>query len=218
MRDEKQSLADKVFEILENSILNGQYHTGDILTENKLSSELGVSRTPIREALHRLESEGLVQSMHNRGVQVLGVSFEDAAEAYEIRMRIEGLAARRAAEHMDDEQLAKLMETIELQEFYVSRPDNSDKLRALDSQLHDLIYDGCASTYLKSILTDLHHRIQRYRMLSISCTSRAEAAVAEHRSICEAISSRNGDLAEARMISHIQAAYENVKQHICKNQ
>jgi DNA-binding GntR family transcriptional regulator len=92
------SLGTRVFKQLQNDIINGEYQPGDYLTETKLSEELGVSRTPIREALKQLELEGLVKSTPGRGVTVQGISTKDIEDIYTIRMMIEGLAARWATE------------------------------------------------------------------------------------------------------------------------
>ena len=97
MEHRNVSIADQVFEKLERDILIGEYNRGDVLTESKLSEILEVSRTPIREALRRLEQEHIIE-MTTKGVVVIGISKEDIDMIYEIRVRIEGLAAKNAAE------------------------------------------------------------------------------------------------------------------------
>ena len=116
------SLADQVFEHLENDILSGKYQRGEILTESKLSAELGVSRTPIREALRRLGQEHIIEES-GKGSVVLGISEGDLRDIFLIREKVEGLAAAQAAERCSKEQLDKLRETVELQEFYVEKHD-----------------------------------------------------------------------------------------------
>ena len=111
------SIADQVFEILEKDILTGVYTRGELLTETKLSEKLGVSRTPIREALRRLEQERLVVGT-SRGMRVVGLDTRDIEDIYEIRIRVEGLAARRAAERATGEQLAELKRVLDMQEFF----------------------------------------------------------------------------------------------------
>ena len=91
------SLAEQVFERLENEILCGKYPIGEVLTEMKLAGDLGVSRTPVREALHRLEQEHLVETMP-KGILIVGVSRQDLTDIFAVRARIEGLASRAAAE------------------------------------------------------------------------------------------------------------------------
>ena len=106
------SLADQVFEHLETDILSGKYQRGEILTESKLSSELGVSRTPIREALRRLEQEHLIEEAP-KGNVVVGISEKDLGDIFMIRIKLEGQAAAMSAENRTDEQLSILREAVE---------------------------------------------------------------------------------------------------------
>ena len=113
MREHKSiSIADQIFEQLEHDILIGKYQRGEILTELKLCQSLGVSRTPIREALRRLEQEHIIEET-SRGAVVIGISREDLFDMYEIRMHVEGLAAARTAEKISDEGLAKMKEVLD---------------------------------------------------------------------------------------------------------
>ena len=130
------SLADKVFKKLEEEILNGALKAGENLTELRISARLGVSRTPVREAIHRLEQEGLVQLTPNKGAVVVGVSEKDLRDIYDIRMKLEGLASRWAAEQITEEDAKSLRDILELQEFYTAKGD-LDQLRNLDSQFHE---------------------------------------------------------------------------------
>ena len=132
------SLADQVFEQLENDILIGKYQRGDVLTELKLSESLGVSRTPIREALRRLEQEHLIEDT-NKGSVVLGITEEDLKDIYTIRLNIEGIAAYRAAERITDEQIKELRDLIDLQEFYATKND-ADHIKGVDNHFHELVY------------------------------------------------------------------------------
>ena len=107
-------LRSKVFSQIEDAILTGKYAPGDGLTEMRLSEEMKVSRTPIREALRQLELEGLVEYVPSKGIVVTGIAWQDIEDIYEIRMRIEGLAASRAAENITDEELKELKDVVDL--------------------------------------------------------------------------------------------------------
>lgn len=198
------SLADQIFERLEDEILWGHYQRGDTLTEMKLVSDLGVSRTPIRDALHRLEQEHLVE-ITPRGILVLGVTKKDLADIYAIRIRVEGLAAREAAKYITPEQLAELRDTLELQEFYVSK-SNPDSIKAMDSQFHRQIYQYSGSAILYDTLIPLHKKIQRYRRAAVSSSERAQASVTEHRAIYEALAKHDPHEADRLMIEHVRKA------------
>ena len=202
------SLAEQVFERLETDILSGKYHPGDLLTELKLVADLGVSRTPIREALHRLEQEHVVE-MTPRGILVIGVSRKDLADILEIRVRLEGLAARLAAENITDEQLEELRETVELQEFYVPKCD-ADRINNMDSRFHQLIYRFSGSTVYNDALIPLHKKVKKYRKVSVENSSRAEQSAREHRAIFEAIEKRDPQLAEKYTVDHILNARDYI--------
>ena len=198
------TLADQVFDRLENDIFTGVYARGSVLTENRLCEELGVSRTPIREALKRLEQEHLVES-HSKGLVVVGISRQDALTIYEVRKRIEGLAASMCAEKATDEQIAKLRDIVELQEFCAEKQD-SEKVRMLDNQFHDTVYRCCGSVVLYDTLMPLHKKIQKFRKASVEVHGRAAASAGEHRRIFEAIAAHDPAAAEAAMLAHIDKA------------
>ena len=203
-----ESIADKVFIQLESDILSGKYAVGEVLTEIKLSEEFKVSRTPIREALRRLEQENLI-SESGKGVVILGLSKKDLSDIYEIRMRIEGLAARWAAENISDEQLEELSGVLDLQEFYTEK-EKTNEIKNTDSSFHDIIYKCCKSDSLNDILCTLHKKIQIFRKRSIENKERAVLAVNEHRKIYEALKRHDGDEAERLTVEHIKNAKNNL--------
>ena len=131
------SLADQVFDKLENDIIQGVYPKGEILTELKLVEQLGVSRTPIRDALRRLEQERLIADT-GKGSLVLGITDADLLDIMNIRERVEGLAAYYAAKNINDEAIKELTHLTDLQDFYFSKKD-ADRLRQVDDEFHDAI-------------------------------------------------------------------------------
>ncbi|MBR4910612.1 MAG: GntR family transcriptional regulator [Clostridia bacterium] len=202
------SLADQVFENLENDILSGKYQRGELLTESKLSQSLGVSRTPIREALRRLSQEHIIEET-GKGIVVLGISEDDLRDIFFIRLKIEAICAAQAAKNRTEEQLSKLREAVEFQEFYLAKKD-PDKIKLMDSRFHETIYQMSGSAVLCDVLIPLHKKIQKYRRASISNTSRAEASVSEHRGIYEAIAAGDGKLTEKLVKQHLENAFEHM--------
>lgn len=207
------SLHGKVFEQLENDILTGKYRHGDYLNELKLSEEIGVSRTPIREAFRQLELEGLVVYTPNKGVMVRGFSPEDIRDIYQIRLMIEGMTARRAAENVTAEFLRELEETLELEKFYTARGD-AEQISALDSRFHEAIYRASGSRLLTKTLKAFHHYVKHVRNQSLSNPDRAKEAYAEHKAIFEAISARDRELAEILTEQHIRNATEFIEKAV----
>ena len=206
------SLADQVFEHLETDILSGKYQRGETLTESKLSAELGVSRTPIREALRRLEQEHLIEEAP-KGVVVVGITEKDLDDIFTVRLKLEGQAAAMAAQNYIDEQLSIVREALEFQEFYLDKND-PDSIKSMDSRFHETIYKMSGSTVLYDVLEPLHKKILKYRKASVSNTSRATSSVAEHRAIYEALAARDSELAARLITEHLNNAYN----HICKKE
>ena len=159
------SLADQVFEKLEDDIITGVYPRGEILTELKLVEQLGVSRTPIREALRRLEQERLIEDC-SKGSVVLGITTEDLEDIMNIRQRIEGLAAYYATVNMSEEGRKELAHIVDLQEFYYTKRD-ADRLRQVDDQFHDAICFLSGRTVITDTLIPLHRKTRRYRRISM---------------------------------------------------
>ena len=202
------SLADQVFEKLENDIIQGVYPRGEILTELKLVDQLGVSRTPIRDALRRLEQERLIEDT-GKGSRVVGITEEDLEDIMNIRQRIEGLAAYYAAKNMTPEGLAELTHIVDLQDFYYDMGD-AEQLRQVDEQFHDLICYLSKRTVIMDTLIPLHRKTRRYRRISMEDWSRTVNTRKEHKAIFDAMASGDADLAESLMAKHI----ENAKKHM----
>ena len=202
------SLADQVFEHIETDILSGKYQKGENLTESKLSLELGVSRTPIREALRRLEQEHLIEEAP-KGMVVVGIGEKDLADIFEIRAALEGKAAALAAKNYTDEQMNVIREALEFQEFYLGKQD-PDRIKSMDSRFHETIYKMSGSTIFYDVLMPLHKKILKYRKASVTDSSRAAASVAEHRAIYEALLARNAKLAEKLTCEHLSNAYNHI--------
>ena len=147
MRDHKPiSIADQLFEKLERDILSGKYPQGEILSALRLSGELGVSRTPIREAIRRLEQERILEDS-GHGLVVNGISRQDKLNIYEISLQLEDLSAKRAAASITDDVLSEMKEVLDLQRFYIESEkepgENSDQIKNLDYRFNELLYICC---------------------------------------------------------------------------
>jgi DNA-binding GntR family transcriptional regulator len=205
------SLEERVYAILEEEILSGKLKRGVQLRESALAERLNASRTPVRGALHRLAEDGLVELYANRGATVVGISEEDIEDIYDIRIRLEGLAARLAAERMGEEEMNELKASVELSEFYLSR-GSDERYGELDSEFHRIIFHTCGSRMLCKILSELHTKIKVYRKFSLSNVTRAKNSVEEHRQILNAIIAKDADKAEELTVLHLSEALKNFKQ------
>ena len=209
------SLADQIFDKLENDIIVGVYARGEVLTELKLVEQLGVSRTPIREALRRLEQERLIADS-GKGSIVLGITEDDLLDIMNIRESVEGLAAYYAAVNIDGEARAELQHIVDLQDFYFTKGD-LDRLRKVDDEFHDAICRLSGRTVIKDTLIPLHRKTRRYRRVAMDDPDRVPKTLKEHRAIAEAIIAGNAELAQQLTTQHIANAKEHmlgsVKQH-----
>lgn len=202
------TLADQVFERLESDIIQGVYPRGEVLTELKLVEQLNVSRTPIREALRRLEQEHLIADT-GKGSVVLGITAKDLVDIMDIRCRIEGLASYYAAKNVSPEGLARLRHILDLQEFYFEKHD-AEHLREMDDQFHDVICDMSGHAVISDTLVPLHRKTRRYRKASIADTKRTAQVVKEHRAIFDAIAAGDADRAAALTTEHTIHAKESM--------
>ena len=215
--DNYKPLRELVFESLHEAIISGQLSPGERMMEIQLAEEMGVSRTPIREAIRKLELEGLVLMIPRKGAYVAGLSMKDIADVFEIRRALEGLAAELAAERITDEELeelerylVKIAEEIEAQDL--------DKVVAIDTDFHTLIYNASRNQRLTQIISNLREQIQRFRTTSLSYPGRMKSALEEHRKIVEAIATRDGEMARKIAQEHIENAENSMLSMIHQDQ
>lgn len=207
-----QSLRGRVFRRLRNDILSGVYKEHDELRETTIGEELGVSRTPVREALRQLELEGLVTIVPNKGAYVTGISKKDVHDIYKIRSMLEGMCARWATRYITPEQIGELEEVILLSEFHLKRKNEEKAVQVseLDGKFHKVLYEASNSRILEHVLSDFHKYVQMARTHSVESRERAEKSIEEHRAILEAIKGRDEDQAERLANAHVMKAMENL--------
>ncbi len=206
---DKFSLRGRVFHKLREDIINGKYAVGEELREVAIGEELGVSRTPVREAFRQLELEGLIQIIPNKGAYVVGISAQDVKDIYAIRSLLEGLCARWATEHITDEMMDEMEENVYLAEFHAKK-GHMEQLTQLDNRFHDILYEACSSKILEKELKAYHEYVLRVRRRALMDEKRAIHSIAEHKSIMEAIKAKNADLAESLAHQHMVNASENM--------
>lgn len=210
---QEHSLGGRVFQKIREDILSGKYKENDELRENTIGNELGVSRTPVREALRQLELEGLVTIIPNRGAYVTGISRRDIWDIYMIRSLLEGLCARWAAEHIEEKQLYELEETLILSEFQMKKESgfSAEQIAMLDGRFHAILYEASGSRILSHLLKDFHNYVQAVRKGSVASEDRARKSIREHRQILRAIRDRDEELAEQLANEHIMHVIQNLK-------
>lgn len=206
---DKYSLRGRVFSKVREDILNGKYKEHEELKEVAIGEELGVSRTPVREAFRQLELEGLIQIVPNKGAYVTGITAKDVEDIYMIRSLLEGLCAKWATEYITAEQLDELEENVYLTDFHAER-GHLDQIAELDNRFHQILYEACNSKQLQRLLVDFHEYVLRVRKKTLANGGRGKVSNEEHRQIMEAIKAKDGAKAEILANRHIINAYDNM--------
>lgn len=209
---DKYSLRGRVFHKLREDILDGKYEDHDELKEVAIGEELGVSRTPVREAFRQLELEGLIQIIPNKGAYVTGITKKDVKDIYMMRSLLEGLCARWATEHITQKQLEEMEENIYLSKFHAEK-GHMEQLAELDNRFHEIMYEACNSKMLEHQLRDYHGYVLRVRRKTLAKARRGTASNEEHEKIMERIKAHDADGAEKLAHQHIVNAYENMMEH-----
>lgn len=206
---DKFSLRGRVFHKIREDILNGKYGENEELKEAAIGEELGVSRTPVREAFRQLELEGLLKIVPNKGAYVTGITMKDVEDIYMIRSLLEGLCARWCTEHIAKEAMEEMEENVYLADFHASK-GHTEQMAELDNRFHEIMYESCDSKMLEHLLKDFHHYVYRVRRQTLANGGRGKTSNDEHREIMEAIKAGDGDKAELLANTHIKKAYENM--------
>lgn len=206
---DKYSLRGRVFNKLREDILSGKYQEHEELKEVAIGEELGVSRTPVREAFRQLELEGLIQIVPNKGAYVTGITAKDVKDIYMIRSYLEGMCAKLVTEKITQEQLDELEENVYLASYHAEK-GHMEQMAELDNRFHHILYEACDSKMLQKLLQDFHEYVMRIRKKTLSTKERGIASNEEHKQIMEAIKERNAEKAEHLASLHMNNAYENM--------
>lgn len=205
--DGYKPLREIVFESMREAILTGVLQPGERLMEIQLAEEMGVSRTPVREAIRKLELENFVVMIPRKGAYVAGVSSKDVADVFEIRSALEGLAAGLAAERITEDELEQMERVL----FYKANEEevNLEQIVKTDTDFHALVYAASRNERLIQILANLREQIQRFRATSLAVPGRNKLAIEEHRMIVDALRRHDSEEAQTLAMAHIVTA-ENV--------
>ena len=213
--DAYKPLRELVLEAIREAIINGTLKPRERLMEIQLADELGVSRTPIREALRKLELEGFIVMVPRKGAYVADLSFKDIADVFEIRAAPGGAAAGLAAGELPTR-------VGEMERYLVEKADaiarnDMERLVEVDTGFHDIIYRASRNERLTSIINNLREQIQRFRTMSLAYPGRSKRSLEEHRNIIEAIQSRDAQLARQVAQEHIENAETSMIEAIKKD-
>jgi DNA-binding GntR family transcriptional regulator len=222
--NDSPSLDKLAYEKIKEAILTFKFLPNQSLVEGELASQLAISKTPVRDALMRLEKEGLVTRIAYKGTYISDINNQDMANIYEIRIVLEGLAIHLATPLLTEKDLDYMQELID---------DHSKALKAKDvprvmeanSKFHNTIIGKCSNPRLQDMLYNLDDHLKRYRMLSISQGLRLEKSVPEHAAILKALRERDPEKAEQALKDHLFSAmhdlydqdFEELERHLHTN-
>lgn len=214
--DNYKPLRDVVFENLRTAILEGNLKAGQRLMEVQLAEQLGVSRTPIREAIRKLELEGLVVMLPRKGAYVANMSFKDLIDVLEIRASLEGLAASLSTERRREEDIVELERVAK--EFEASvREADIDKVLKKDVEFHEKIFSMANNKKLYQLITSLWEQVHRFRVTYVSNYNASLSLVEEHNRILGAIKSGDCELAKKYATEHIELAEQFFMENTINN-
>jgi len=198
-------MRDIVYEHLRKAIMDQRFKRGDHLVENTIAEQMNISRTPVREALRQLESEGLVVHMPRRGAIVQGITREDAIDIYDIREVLEGLVVRRACEERDDQEVERLNLCINQMERAIEK-QSYDEVMQLHREFNNMVLTIGGSKRLTGIMKHLYEYLTSLRTISLESVERQRIALEEHREIVKAIEESNPEVGEALARKHVSKA------------
>jgi DNA-binding GntR family transcriptional regulator len=215
---ESQTLAEKVFSELATAIVRGELAPGERLSEKALVERYGGSRAPMREAIQKLEARNLVVRVPHAGARVVSLSLEELRDIYEVRLELESMACRLAAERMSDEDVRGLQELLEEHARSIEADQGlSYYQKSGNLDFHYRIIEGSKNSRLHQMLCgDLYHIIRMYRYRTSTSTERPLQALKEHQRIVEAIQARDPQLAELLMRRHIQVSLTNLETRLAE--
>lgn len=204
--------SEKAYQTLHSDIVQWRLTPGTVLAEVELSERLGVSRTPIREALSRLTAEGLTTAKGGRGVVVTDVSLATVRELYELRETLETKAASLAAERTDDDSFKVLRQRFDAARSGLAQSGFTDDYYQLSADLDAALDAHCGNPFLVNALKNLRPLLARARRMAQEHPERLQATAAEHAAICAAISLRNPGLAAAATTVHLNNSLQHILQ------
>jgi len=201
---EKKPLSDIAYSQIKNMLLEFELHPGSAVTEIMFMQKFGISRTPVRQALQRLEQEGFMRLTPRKGWFVAGVSLRDIQEIFVVREALEGIAARLAAELLTQEVLGELND-------YMEKISNQEQTKDVDEFdpgdiLHDKIFEAVNNQQMNRVLRLYDDQLRRFHIMACKLPGRALLSYKEHYEILRALTERNGENAEKAMREHIQSS------------
>ena len=209
----KKVLREEVYESLKKSILHGKLKPGQHLIEEQLAGRTGISRTPVREAIHKLERDELLTRLPNGGYAVRKFTKEDVEEIFGIRIALESYAAYLATVHMAPDEISVLEKKLEESENALEKED-TDRAVQFNTEFHDLLYKSCKSKKLVEMINTFRDYFYRYRSALLHLQDGISSSTKDHRLMLEAMKKKKPRLAERLVRQHLERGKEIILKEI----
>jgi DNA-binding GntR family transcriptional regulator len=209
-------LREVIFNTLREAIIIGELKPGERLMEVQLAEKMGVSRTPVREAIRKLELEGLVDMMARRGAQVADLSVKDIMDVLEVRATLDGLATALSSTRITQDEIKELKHVNSQFISFVEKENLQGTIKK-DVEFHDIIYRSSRNEKLIQIASNLREQVQRFRVIYLKDFSSTKDIIKEHNDIFEAIQSKDSILAQNVAQKHIKKQEESIINSLKKN-
>jgi len=216
-KKKKRLLREQVYVAIKSAIIGGEFDPGRRLIEEKLAADMKTSRTPVREAIQKLEKEGLIYRLPRGGFAVKGVTEEEVEEVFGLRGILEGYAGFLATERMDENELASLEKIIALEEACLLDMNTEEFIR-LDGEFHDVLYRAAKNNRLYNLLHDLRDYMYRYRVIIMRYQRKPHLAVKDHKEMVSSIRSKSAKQVEKLVRKHMTRGKEVIKKKIRQDQ
>ncbi len=210
-----QTLRERIVDFLKESIIKGQLKPGERIAEPELAERFGISRTPIREALRQLESEGFLTVVPRKGATVSPITDRDVREFYEIKSLLEGYAARIACDRMTEKEI-KRMENLNSQMKRFAEKDDVKNFFRLDNQFHDVFLKACGNEKLYNLVHSLVEQFERFRITALALPGRMRSSVKQHDEIIDAFKECNASKVERLVKANAEKGGEILVEKILK--
>lgn len=211
--NEYMPLRDIVFKTLRNAIITGELEPGERLMEIQLAEKMGVSRTPVREAIRKLELEGLIVMIPRKGAHVADFTEKDIQDVLEIRAALEALATRLACDRLDERDFLKLQLAVTEYSYAAKKQDVNEMIKQ-DVEFHDIICQATGNDKLVQMFTNLKEQVERYRIAYLKNTTENAKVETEHLEILEALKNHDAQKASDLAISHIQTQCSEIVDYL----
>lgn len=215
--EKKTLLRERVYASIKGAIISGAFEPGRRLIEVKLAEDMKTSRTPVREALQKLEKEGLIYRVPRGGFAVKGVTEEELDEVFGLRGILEGYAGFLATGRIEEDELTSLEEIIAREEACLEHMNLEEFIR-LDGEFHDVLYKAAKNTRLYDLLNDLRDSMYRYRVIILRYQGKPRLAVEDHKEMVASIRSKNPGRVARLVRKHMTRGKDVIKKKIRRDQ